>query len=622
MAGLVSPATLEQIRAANDIIDVIGAVVPLKRAGVSFTALCPFHRERTPSFHVNPRKQTFHCYGCHKGGDVFTFVREYESLDFMEAVKRLAERARIPLEFEKDPNYQQNKFVKDRLFEINEQITQRWHACLLSDAAGQNARDYLQQRGVSDEAVKLFRLGFAPDSWDDTVNWAKSKNFALDSVEQAGLALKKEGGSDYYARFRGRLMFPICDDQGRVIGFSGRVLPGSTDERKYVNSPETPLFIKSRVMFGLDKSKRHILEKQFAIVCEGQLDLISCFMSGVTNMVAPQGTAFTAEHARIIKRYANEVVLCFDSDEAGQKAAVRVLDDLLGSGLSIRVATIPAPHDPDSFIKNFGAPAFEDLIKNAEGFFDYYLARLCKVNDIRSDKGQQAVLTGMAEAVQKTGDPTLVDRYAQKTAARLGINALSALQRFKAAAPKTWARPEPKSEEPAPVDNSWRPNPQEFWLLKILLYSDETLNWTRAHLHPEWIANPIVREIVEHRLLLEDGHPVQPAAILHRVNSDQARSLVTEALAEDRPIPNPNQQLMDLVLRFRNQSLDAEFAELSLAINSPETPEAERVDLMHQREALRAAKRNPLTALPSTDAPNPNGVPQQSPGLIGTIYPG
>src|SRR5688500_1631536 len=462
MAGLVSPATLEQIRAANDIIDVIGAVVPLKRAGVSFTALCPFHRERTPSFHVNPRKQTFHCYGCHKGGDVFTFVREYETLDFMEAVKRLAERARIPLEFEKDPQYKEKQFVKERLFEINEQITQRWHACLVSDAAGQKARDYLAERGVSDDAIKHFRLGFSPDSWDDTINWAKSKNFALDSLEQAGLALKKEGGSDYYSRFRGRLMFPICDDQGRVIGFSGRVLPGSNDERKYVNSPETPLFVKSRVMFGLDKSKRAILEKQFAIVCEGQLDLISCFMAGVQNILAPQGTAFTSEHARIIKRYANEVVLCFDSDEAGQKAAVRVLDDLLGSGLAIRVATIPAPHDPDTFIKEFGAAGFEELLKKAEGFFDYYLNRLCAKNDIRSDKGQQTVLAAMSEAVQKTGDPTLVDRYAQKTAARLGINALSALQRFKAASAKPLGRPERAEDDAVPVDSSWRPSSQEF----------------------------------------------------------------------------------------------------------------------------------------------------------------
>src|SRR5688572_21993955 len=469
MAGLVSPATLEQIRAANDIVDVISAVVPLKRAGASFTALCPFHRERTPSFHVNPRKQTFHCFGCHKGGDVFTFVREYETLDFMEAVKRLAERARIPLEFEKDPQYKERQFIKEKLFEINEQMTQRWHGCLVSDAAGQRARDYLAERGVSQEAVKLFRLGFAPESWDDTLNWAKSKNFDPGVVEQAGLLAKKEGAGDFYSRFRGRLMFPICDDQGRVIGFSGRVLPGSTDERKYVNSPETPLFIKSRVMFGLDKSKRAILEKQFAVVCEGQLDLISCFMAGVQNIVAPQGTAFTSDHARIIKRYSNEVVLCFDSDDAGQKAAVRVLDDLLGCGLAIRVATMPAPHDPDTFIKNFGAAGFEELLKKAEGFFDFYLNRLCKLNDIRTDKGQQAVIAGMAEALQKTGDAALLDRYAQKTAARLGINALSALQRFKNINAKPMPRRSDSDPDQEPQDLSWKPNAHEFQLIRILL---------------------------------------------------------------------------------------------------------------------------------------------------------
>ena len=599
MAGLVSPATLEQIRAANDIVDVISAVVPLKRAGVSFTALCPFHRERTPSFHVNPRKQTFHCYGCHKGGDVFTFVREYETLDFMEAVRRLAERARIPLEFEKDPQYQQKKFVKEKLFEINEQITQRWHGCLLSDAAGQKARDYLAERGVSADAVKQFRLGFSPDSWDDTTNWAKSKGFDLDSLEQAGLAVRKEGSSDCYGRFRGRLMFPICDDQGRVIGFSGRVLPGSTDERKYVNSPETPLFIKSRVMFGLDKSKRAILEKQFAIVCEGQLDLIACFMAGVQNIVAPQGTAFTSDHARIIKRYANEVVLCFDSDEAGQKAAVRVLDDLLDSGLAIRVATVPAPHDPDSFIKEFGAPAFEELLKNAEGFFDYYLNRLCKINDIRSDKGQQAVLTGMAEAVQKTGDPTLVDRYAQKTAARLGINALSALQKFKNAVAKPSTRPQQEELEHGPTEPTPRPSTQEFWLLKILLLHDETLDWTRAHLHPEWIQHPLVREIVEHRLGLDAaGEPLQPASILHRVDPE-AQSLITEALAEDRPIPKPDQQLQEMTLRLRNQSLDREVAALNQSLGQPNLPPEETNALLLELGSLRAAKRGPLVPLPA-----------------------
>lgn len=597
MGGFIAPATLEQIRAANDIIDVISAVVPLKRSGATFTALCPFHREKTPSFHVNPRKQTFHCFGCHKGGDVFSFIREYETLDFPEAVKRLAERARIPLEFEKDPQYQQKQFVKENLFQINEQITQRWHGCLVNEAAGERARKYLEERGVSPEAVTLFRLGFSPEPWEDTINWAKSKGHDLASLEQAGLAVRKEGTNDFYGRFRGRLMFPICDDQGRVIGFSGRVLPPSDDPRKYVNSPETLLFLKSRVMFGLDKSKRAILEKQFAIVCEGQLDLIACFMAGVQNIVAPQGTAFTGEHARIIKRYANEVVLCFDSDEAGQKATVRVLDDLLGTGLAIRVATVPAPHDPDSFIKNFGAAAFEELIKNAQGFFDYYLDRLCRINDIRSDKGQQAVLGGMSEAVLKTNDPALFDKYAQRTAARLGLNSLSALPKFKAAGAKARTRPE-TAEAPA-EDGSWRPNSQEFWLLKIILIHDELIDWARQHLHPEWIHNEVVRLIVEERLKSDaSGAPVQPAALFNQLESAKAQSLLTEALAEERTIPKPEQQLVDLTTTLRNVSIDRELAAIKQALGQPNLAPEEAEQLLREQSALRAAKRDQLARIP------------------------
>ncbi len=265
----------------------------------------------------------------------------------------------------------------------------RWQNCLANEAAGQLARDYLAKRGVSADAIKLFRLGAAPDAWDDTVNWAKSKNFDLATVEQAGLIIRKGGNSDrYYDRFRGRLMFPICDEQGRVIGFSGRVLSGDEKTAKYVNSPETPIFTKSKIFFGLDKSKRAILDAGFAIICEGQLDLIACFMDGVQNIVAPQGTAFTDQHARILKRYANEVVLCFDSDNAGQNAIVRSLDHLLASGLAVRVAVVPAPHDPDSFIKASGGEAFRKLVESAEGFFDYYLNRLCATNEINSDKGR------------------------------------------------------------------------------------------------------------------------------------------------------------------------------------------------------------------------------------------
>lgn len=234
MAG-ISQATLERIRAASDIVDVIGAYLPLKKAGANFTALCPFHKEKSPSFNVNAHKQIFHCFGCHKGGDVFTFVKEYENIGFLDAVRRLADRAKIPLETDQNPVEQQSRHLKDELLQIHEQITQRWQNALANEASGQPARDYLAKRGVSAEAIKLFRLGAAPDAWDDTVNWAKSKNFELPLVEKAGLIIHKEDADRYYDRFRGRLMFPICDEQGRVVGFSGRILSGDEKTAKYVN---------------------------------------------------------------------------------------------------------------------------------------------------------------------------------------------------------------------------------------------------------------------------------------------------------------------------------------------------------------------------------------------------
>src|SRR3984957_1628737 len=481
MAG-ISPATLERIRAASDIVDIIGAYLPLKKAGANFTALCPFHKEKTPSFNVDPHKQIFHCFGCHKGGDVFTFVKDYENIGFVDAVRRLAERAKIPLEFDNNPAAQESRHLKDRLLEIHEKITQRWQNCLLNEASGQTARDYLQKRGVNADAIKLFRLGAAPENWDDTVNWAKSKNFDLATAEKAGLIIRKEETGNHYDRFRGRLMFPICDEQGRVIGFSGRVLDPEAKTAKYVNSPETPIFTKGKVFFGLDKSKRALLDADSAIVCEGQLDLIACYMSGMQNIVAPQGTALTADHARILKRYVEEVVLCFDSDNAGQNAAVRSLDSLLASGLAIRVAVIPAPHDPDSFIKQSGGAAFKELIEKAEGFFDYYLNRLCATNDVATDKGRLTVIHDMAEAVHKTANSVLIDKYAQKTALRLGVSPESMRAEFQKAARLKKPAPaetgmdgmgETSAEEPA-AEAMAPPNASEFWLLKILFLHEET----------------------------------------------------------------------------------------------------------------------------------------------------
>jgi DNA primase len=599
MAGFFSQTTLEQIRAASDIVDVIGAYIPLKRAGANFQALCPFHKEKTPSFNVNPHRQIFHCFGCHKGGDVFSFVREYENIDFVEAVRRLADRAKIPLETERGPGDAQARPLKEKLLQIHEQIAQRWQNALANEASGQVARDYLAKRGVSAEAIKLFRLGAAPDLWDDTVNWARSKGHDLELVEKGGLILRKEGGDHYYDRFRGRLMFPICDEQGRVVGFSGRILSGDEKTAKYVNSPETPIFTKSKIFFGLDKSKRGVLDAGHAIVCEGQLDLIACFMGGVQNVVAPQGTAFTADHARILKRYVEEVVLCFDSDDAGQNAAIRSLDHLLASGLAVRVAVVPAPHDPDSFIKASGGTAFKQLIEGAKGFFDYYLNRLCATNEVSSDKGRLVVLRAMAEAVHKTQNVVLIDKYAQSTALRLGVSPDAVRAEFKklsrvkpGAAPES---DEPVAAEPLAIEP---PSTHESWLLKLLFLHEDLVEWADAHLDPDWLQHPTTKQIVAMRFQAHrDKTWSSLAAFLDQCESPAQQNLITEVTAEDRPIPNPSQQLADVALRLRNQFIDRQSASLLQKMNQPETGDAERIELLRQQQELRARRRGPLDSI-------------------------
>ena len=619
MAGF-STATLERIRAASDIVDVIGAYLPLKKTGANFTALCPFHKEKSPSFNVNAHKQIFHCFGCHKGGDVFTFVKEYENIGFVDAVRRLAERAKIPLETDQNPVEQQSRHLKDELLQIHEQITQRWQNALANEASGQLARDYLAKRGVSAEAIKLFRLGAAPELWDDTVNWAKSKNYELPLVEKAGLIIGKSADAPstepsgeensksaignrqsairYYDRFRGRLMFPICDEQGRVVGFSGRILSGDEKAAKYVNSPETAIFTKSKVFFGLDKSKRALLDAQSAIVCEGQLDLIACFMAGVQNVVAPQGTAFTDQHARIIKRYVDEVVLCFDSDEAGQNAAVRSLDHLLASGVAVRVAVMPRPHDPDSFIKANGGEAFRKLVASADGFFDYYLNRLCAQNDAASDKGRLAILRDMAEAVGKTGSAVLVDKYAQKTALRLGVSPEAVRAEFKKN-PASHVAPRESEEESFETaePEMARPSAFEFHLLKLLFLHDDLVPWASLHLDLEWISHPQVRQVVAQRIAAQRDESWQSlGAFLDACDSPGIRNLVTEAVTQERTMPNLEQQLADVTLKLRNQFLDRKIAACLQRASQPEISDADKIQLLREQQQLREQKRAGLFA--------------------------
>lgn len=522
-------------------------------------------------------------------------------------MRRLADRAKIPLEYEKNPGEQQSRHLKERLLQIHEQIAQRWQHALANEASGQIARDYLAKRGVPEEAIKLFRLGSAPDLWDDTVNWARSKGHELALVEQAGLVLRKQEGEGYYDRFRGRLMFPICDEQGRVIGFSGRVLSGDEKTAKYVNSPETPIFTKSKVFFGLDKSKRAVLEAGYAVVCEGQLDLIACFMADVRNVVAPQGTAFTADHARILRRYVDEVVLCFDSDEAGQNATVRSLDSLLASGLAVRVAVVPDPHDPDSFIKTSGGAAFKRLIERADGFFDYYLNRLCAMNEVTTDKGRLAVLRGMAEAVHKTANVVLVDKYAQKTALRLGVTPDAVRAEFKKLAHAKPPRPQAGEESPQETTNqptAARIPAPERWLLRLLLTQDDLVGWVADRLDFQWLQHPMVRRIVEARIAsFRSDSWKGVAGFLDSIEDEAARGLVAEVVSDRKAITDPERVLKGnptytdnrgILERLRGEFITRQLAELQQRANQPECGETDRIELLRQQAELRRLKRQPL----------------------------
>ena len=484
--------TIEQVAAANDVVEVIGSYFPLKRAGTNFKALCPFHQEKTPSFTVSPSRQTFHCFGCGAGGSVFRFVMDYEHIDFPSAVRKLAERAGITVVEKRGASDEDRQYETRRnLLKLHAEAAEWFHENLIKKEIGEPARKYLKQRGITGEIAKRWQLGYAPDEWDAFGGWARAQGYDTRELTTSGLLKTKDEndthrGQSAYDRFRGRIMFPICNDIGEVIAFSGRLLKDEEGAAKYLNSPETPLFRKGNVLFGLHKSKRALIEADCAIVCEGQLDLISLFEAGITNVVAPQGTAFTDNQARILKRFVNEVVLCFDSDAAGAKAAERSLDALLENDFIVRVVELPLGEDPDSLVRREGREQFEKRVGSARDFFDYWIDREMASADPSSMSAKIQAARNLAATVSRVHDPVLRGQVVNKASARLGV----APADFESLLAKHARVPSPAISSSSLQARAPSAPPHNVAMLCILALRDET---ARNFLHAQkW------RELLEH----------------------------------------------------------------------------------------------------------------------------
>jgi len=407
--------TVQQIKDRLSIVDVVSQYVKLERAGGSMRARCPFHAEKTPSFFVSPDRGTYHCFGCGVGGDVFSFVEAIEGLDFKGALKVLAEKAGVELVYERGGKEKRDE--RERLFELLETAT-IFYTSRLTDAA----KKYLTERGVSEGTTQAFRVGWAGDAWSELSDFLKTKKFSDKEILDAGVAKKNERGS-LTDKFRNRIIFPIADSAGRIVGFSGRIFgeKASPEAPKYLNSPETPLFHKSRILYGLDRAKLAIRKHNFAVLVEGQMDLLASHQAGWSNTVAVSGTAFTSEHAQIIKRLSDNLVLALDADEAGIKAAGRAARAALQGGLNVKVAQLPSGTDPADLILKEGADKWRAAIRDSKDIITFLLDVLHE-HLPQADKFRRAVEQVVLPFLSDMQSPIERETHVREIAKRLGVS--------------------------------------------------------------------------------------------------------------------------------------------------------------------------------------------------------
>lgn len=494
---------VQKLKQSADIVDIIGSYVPLKRAGTSYKGLSPFKKEKTPSFMVSPSRQTFHDYSSGEGGDIIKFVMLVEGMDFISAVRKVAEKAGIPVPEVDRGGARVDRKSAESLLSLQGRLASHWRDILLEDPGAEAARKYLEKRNIPLQWAQNYCIGYAPEAWDASQVWAKKEGFTQEQLFECGLIIQNDRGR-VYDRFRGRLMFPISNASGRVVGFSGRIIVDDPQAPKYINSPETDLYKKSHLLFGLDRARRAILEQETAIICEGQIDVLRCHDSGVGHVVAPLGTALTDTQLGILRKLAKKIILCLDGDGAGVRSAMRLAPNLINPGegfgafvqseLGVSIVILPEGQDPDSFIRDKGAEAFQKLVSEARDYIEFYIEHQKVTLGFKTASEQTRVIQSVAELIRLAPNGVIRSKLISEAAMQLEMGSALLEQTVDQATRQAKARPQPRLEQEPKQENRPAPrppvklHPRIAEILTLLIGMPQMVPDAQRLLHPDWFA--------------------------------------------------------------------------------------------------------------------------------------
>jgi DNA primase len=522
--GRIADEKIDNIRERTDIVEVVSSYLPLKRSGVNHQGLCPFHQEKSPSFNVNSARQIFHCFGCGVGGNVFSFLMRMEGLSFPDAVRRLGEKVGVEVEEEAvSPEEVRRRDERERILRINEVAGEFYQQLLLTDEEGALGRRYLRKRGYESETVRTFQMGFAPGGWESLAKHLAGKSFSSEDSQKAGLVRPGKQDRGDYDLFRNRLLFPIHDLQGRMVAFGGRVLDDSLP--KYINSPETPVYHKGQTLYGLYQARDAMRHNGEALVVEGYFDVLALHRAGFAGAVATCGTALTADHARLLKRYADKVLLIFDEDAAGRQATFRAMDALLPVGLSVSVVSMPAGEDPDSLLKEKGEEGFRLCLDAARPVLEVFIEDQLRVND-ESVEGRARAAEQALERIKRLPGDLERSLYMKRLAELTGLDVELLKSKVRGGVPALQQRRTPAQSNPVRKPATETGQTQKY-LLRLMLMDDQQRRLVRQEGTADLFIDDLFRELADYLLSREDEQGNLPDDLIDAALDADQQSLLT-----------------------------------------------------------------------------------------------